>query len=394
MIAQRWRRWLANLSLVLGSTFLTLFLGELVLRLFYPQQLGVWHETRDGLAIHRPNSTINFLNHEIQINSLGMRDRERSVEKRNGTFRILLLGDSFMEALHVAFDESFPKLLEDRLRQNGIRGVEVINAAVSGWGTEDELAYLVRYGRALKPDFILIAMTLHNDVSDNLREQFYTLKEGQLQARPVREIPSKEYLALQIKGFIASHSHLFQLWRKYWYRKEIQNTGLRLNRHVANLLSNTKTDTIERGWRLTFQEMAAIQAEGKEIGAKTAVVLIPSSLQLSRGKLVKLMSTNNLSQRGITDREPQDIMINFGTKQGLAIIDLFPAFKEWGEKRNERLYLESDGHWNSTGHRLAADSVVSELLHRGLLKRQSHISGVYCSSLRDKELNDEHHCPQ
>jgi lysophospholipase L1-like esterase len=369
MSSRKWRRWLANLSLVLTSTFLMLFLGELALRIFYPQQLGVWHETRDGLAIHRPNSTINFLNHEIQINSLGMRDRDHAVKKRDGTFRILLLGDSFMEALQVPFDESFPKVLEDRLRDAGVRDVEVVNAAVSGWGTEDELAYLVRYGKQLEPDLILVAMTLHNDVSDNLRERFYTLNEGQLQARPVHETPSKEYLALQIKGFIATHSHLFQLWRKYWYRKEIQNTGFQLNRHVANLLSNTKTDTIERGWRLTFQEMAAIQTEGKEIGAEAVVVLIPSSLQLSREKLGRLMATNNMSQHDITGSEPQDMMLKFGKTQGLETIDLLPAFKEWGEKRNEQLYLESDGHWNSTGHRLAADNVASEFLHRRLVKK-------------------------
>ena len=46
----------------------------------------------------------------------------------------LVLGDSFMEALQVPFEESFPYLLGTGLRQATGKQVEVINAAVGGWG--------------------------------------------------------------------------------------------------------------------------------------------------------------------------------------------------------------------------------------------------------------------
>src|SRR5262249_25460681 len=157
------------------STCAALLFSEIFVRTFLPQRLGLWNETRDGMSIHRPNRSVTYLNHEVHINSWGMRDREHSLQKAQGTFRILVLGDSFMEALQTPFEESFPKLLEDRLRDSGVQKVEVINAAVSGWGTEDELAYFVRYGKRFQPDLVLVAMTLHNDVSDNLRCRFYTL---------------------------------------------------------------------------------------------------------------------------------------------------------------------------------------------------------------------------
>jgi len=352
--------------MILVSTSLMLVISEGALRILYPQQLGVWYETRDGLAIHRPNSVIRFGNHEIHINSVGMRDREHSVQKADGTIRILLLGDSFMEALQIQFEESFPKLLEDRLRQAGVRNVEVVNAAVSGWGTEDELAYWVRYGKALKPDLILVAVTLHNDVSDNLRQNFYTLKDGQLQARPIKVSPTTEYWAIQFRAFIASHLHLIQLWRKFWHRGEIQNTGRQLNQHVASLLSRRNTETIAKGWELTFQEFAAIQSEAKGIRAKMAIVLIPLALQVYKDKFSKFIRENDIPQ--ISLAEPQEKMINFGRTQGIETIDLLPVFKEWREKQNQPLYLENDGHWNSNGHRVAADSVATELQYRGLLK--------------------------
>jgi len=370
MVAQKWRTSFSNVVVFVVSTCLMLVVSELVLRLFYPQQLGVWHQTRDGLAIHRPNSRIKYLGHEVLINSLGMRDREHSIKKKDGTFRILLLGDSFMEALQVPFDESFPKLLEDRLRESGSQNVEVINVAVSGWGTEDELAYLVRYGKRLEPDLVLVAMTLHNDVSDNLREQFYTLNDSRLLPKPIQQTPTVEYWSIRLKGFVASHFHIFQLWRKYWYRAAIQTTGLQLNNHVKNLLFGGDASGMARGWQLTFQEMAAIQGEGKAIGAKTAVMLIPLALQLSSEQFVSEATNRAGSRQEVIGRgwEPQTRMIKFGKTQGIEIVDLLPAFAEWKTKHNASLYLEQDGHWNAAGHKLAASHVASELLRMGLLQ--------------------------
>jgi acetyltransferase AlgX (SGNH hydrolase-like protein) len=367
MNTPRSRVWITNAVVALVSTCAALLFSEMFVRTLFPQLLGLWDETRDGMSIHRPNRTVTYLNHEVHINSWGMRDREHSVKKRAGTFRILLLGDSFMEALQIPFDESFPKLLEDRLRESGSQNVEVISAAVSGWGTEDELAYLVRYGKRLQPDLILVAMTLHNDVSDNLRERSYTLNEGRLEARPVRWTPAADYLKIQIKSVVASHSQLFQLWRKYWYRGYMEDSARLLNYRVANLLLSKESETMAKGWQLTFQEFAAIQKEGRSIGAETAVMLIPISLQLSESRILRLIAKNTLSRAEVIERKPQDRMIKFGASRGIAIIDLLPAFKEWEKKTGEQLYLEGDGHWNKYGHRVAANISALELNHHHLL---------------------------
>jgi len=158
--------------IVVVSTCLSLLGVELALRQFYPQQLGVWYNTRDKMVIHPPNLKVYLspFNQEVRFNSFGMRDREHTVDKEEGTFRILLLGDSFMEALQVPFVESFPKLLETRLQHSMPQVVEVINSAVSGWATDDQLAYLTRYGVKYKPDLILVAMTIHNDLQENMEK--------------------------------------------------------------------------------------------------------------------------------------------------------------------------------------------------------------------------------
>jgi hypothetical protein len=61
---------------------------------------------------------------EVAINRWGMRDRDRSLERSPGVFRIALLGDSVIEGVHVRPDEvvniRMEKLLQDiRLQECG-----------------------------------------------------------------------------------------------------------------------------------------------------------------------------------------------------------------------------------------------------------------------------------
>ena len=97
-------------SLLVGiSLIIATLIGEVVVRLMAPQELGIWIYTRDGMTSHFPNIrqySYKF-GHEIVTNSVGMRDREHAVGKQDGVFRILVLGDSFMEANQVKFDDSF-----------------------------------------------------------------------------------------------------------------------------------------------------------------------------------------------------------------------------------------------------------------------------------------------
>ena len=49
---------------------------------------------------------------EVHINARGLRDREIGYDKPPGVYRILILGDSFAEALQVPLEVTFAKQLE------------------------------------------------------------------------------------------------------------------------------------------------------------------------------------------------------------------------------------------------------------------------------------------
>ena len=55
----------------------------------------------------------------VRINSHGFRDRERSYDKPEGTSRIVVLGNSWTEALQVPLEKTCPALLESDLQKYG-----------------------------------------------------------------------------------------------------------------------------------------------------------------------------------------------------------------------------------------------------------------------------------
>lgn len=361
-----------NIGLIVISTVLSLLLAEWAVRTVYPQQLAVWHTMEDWMVIHPPGLTtyLTEFNQEVRFNAIGMRDRDHERKEGEDTIRVLVFGDSFMEALQVAFEDSFPSLLESGLREALHRNVEVINCAVSGWGQDSQLAYLEKYGRVFKPDLILVAMTLHNDVSDNMKEQFYTFADHKLIPKLAASMSVSEQRILHIKDFFASHSHLWQLMRKWKSLGEIRNSATALDKHVMQLIGkNEETEELKREWKVTFELFKRIHEVGKSMGAETAIMLIPLKIQLQDDSLDEFRTFVGMSKDDVAIEKPQQAMRAFGHEAHIEIIDLLPALRKWtvehrtSENRTS-LHLQ-EGHWNVNGHSLAAKIAVEELVRKG-----------------------------
>jgi lysophospholipase L1-like esterase len=103
---------------------------------------------------------LSFYDYLGASNSLGYRDREHSLAKPAGTYRIVVIGDSVAAGLHVERNEDiFAPLLEQQLNRAGLHA-EVINLAVSGYNTQQEVETLRDKGLAYHPDLVLLAYTM------------------------------------------------------------------------------------------------------------------------------------------------------------------------------------------------------------------------------------------
>ena len=139
------RRWALRAAAVLCAIVLPLLLLELALRMFGPflpgnYDTGPYVQRHPVLGhAHVPNfrgwiKTDRFTV-QLDFNRFGFRDSRTEYPRAADTFRILALGDSYIEAAQTQAPETVTSVLEGELRQSSARNVELVNAGVLGYGT-------------------------------------------------------------------------------------------------------------------------------------------------------------------------------------------------------------------------------------------------------------------
>ena len=169
----RGRAFARGVAVSLVAVVLCLVMLELALR--WTHAFGAkrsWSEP-DSLIVYRytPGATYwhdQENDHPITgtINAFGWRDRERSLTKPPGTYRIAFLGDSFVEAFQVEQDSTFLALAEDRLRGETPASVELMNFGRSGFTQASEYLVLKHDVMPFDPDAVAVVFVPRNDIAD------------------------------------------------------------------------------------------------------------------------------------------------------------------------------------------------------------------------------------
>lgn len=147
--------------------------------------LGHFHKP---LAHTRYYPSRGRVGHDVDINSFGFCDIERSVEKDRP--RIVLIGDSTTEAWEVDPEERPQAVLERAL---GGR-FEVLNLGVRAYGTDQSLILLEQIGMAFRPDIVIHTFCI-NDVRDNAKHD----------AKPYFEVDPADTTVLLVGGYPVSY---------------------------------------------------------------------------------------------------------------------------------------------------------------------------------------------
>lgn len=162
---------LPRLMLVMASVAVALLFGEISLRAFHlgsTRNVSLYHGKISKLSPH--TSFMNY--HENQnlvvTNNLGFHDRER--QATNDNYRILVLGDSFVEGRQVKTESLFTTRLENKLTAGGVRA-EVLNGGVEGTGTPYQyVLWQEFFAPAIKVDHVVLCFFMGNDLIDNNQE--------------------------------------------------------------------------------------------------------------------------------------------------------------------------------------------------------------------------------
>ena len=119
----------------------------------YDPELG-WLPIPNSAGTFGGSRTIN-----IQHNSLGLRDVEHQRSERP---TVLFVGDSFVWGYDVEANERFTDLLRTELP-----GMEIVNAGVNGYGTDQEYLLLDHIWSAVQPAVVVLNFTTSNDRDNN-----------------------------------------------------------------------------------------------------------------------------------------------------------------------------------------------------------------------------------
>ena len=399
---------LANLALAGISLCLSLIFVELALRSVIPVDSRRPFEFRIPHPVLgwvlQPNATYLYETSEgivsVTYNSQGWRDVDHDVEKPDGVFRILVLGDSFMEAYSVKLEDTFSRQVEELARATG-KNVQVISMGVAGYGTLQEYLVYREIGHLYNPDLVLVGFYGLNDVSHSSLELAAILtEEGRVtNVSPFLDLNESARWTITPVEFEAAQ----RSYAKYTASLEARRNRLTEKLVLLRLLTaaiarvpvpeflksqesprepvdksrqelaligvNYCVEPAEytRAWDATERIFARFKDEVEAYGGRLVVFTVPAQEEVDL-EFMKWVEANAAYPDKLCLEEAPGHARLSSVLMGLDIeqISLLPDFRRVMREDGINLYL-SDRHWNRNGHALAAESVVSELIRRGFL---------------------------
>jgi hypothetical protein len=357
--------WIINLSLMLVALVMSLLIGELFIRTFYPQKLyysiSQWDPYVGFTLI--PNIDV-FSKHEdytmhIKVNSKGLRDREFPHQKPRDTVRIGMFGDSFTFGEGVQIDEAYPKVLEALLNRNEAiaktgRRVEVLNFGLGKTGTSHQLAWYQKEGRKYQLDFAIVGFLAANDFTDNWSGVFY-LEDGRLVHNPaayssIRRM-QKIVHGIPFYKWLAAHSHLVNLARQ---TVTTVDDKMRMEASAKRISegSEDKKEINAKIYNLTLRLIEEFQKTVLEDGSRFMIVNLPA-------KGHKLLSDYSERDQVKPYVYRGDALIKDLAKTDIQTLDLVPVF---AGLPISKYYFEHDGHMTGYGHQVVASNIYKSVL--------------------------------
>lgn len=373
-----------NLFALTLSILLCLIIFEAGLRVFglvnrmhnrtaneYHPEIGYLHKPLVKTHYRIEGRVINY-----ETNNLGFRDFSREIKKGEGVYRILMLGDSFLEAPHVELENVFSARLATLLQESGDfcgKKVEVLNFGRLGFGTAAQVQVYKHLGTAYKPDLILVAFYI-NDILDN----YHPPIDGEEGKYPPVNDPHMFHWAKKGSEFLPVPAKLYperDAWRKflnqtfYTYqflgdefpdireifraRQKVSGKGMTtpkkptIHDPAAAFLRDSPAE-IKLGWEATAHALAELKRVAGD--AEVRIVLVPAHYTLDQKSWKSYLKNAGL------DPEQAEVDRFVGTLRGVALsagYELWDPTKIFSQAR-ERLYYETDPHFNVAGHDLMA----------------------------------------
>ncbi|MEQ9449980.1 MAG: hypothetical protein RJQ07_00230 [Pseudomonadales bacterium] len=338
------RKWLArSLALAIGIAALVLLL-ELALR------AATWPDNSPGYAIKhptrghalRPDFSGYTYEAPLEINSLGIRDRDREVILHPNNFRVVVLGDAMTYGVGVPIEKTYPLLLEERLHQQG-RSAQVFNFGVPNYNTVDEAIFLKEMFELYQPDFVILQFEmLGNDVAYKPHPLPQTGFRSTALWQQLRDIPRRSYVHYWTQR--KTGELVFSYRRRHAPSDPLEKLQSSIEHRLHGEYAETAIGWLESQQALTqlneflaarkIPFMVAISVNFTDMSAEARNIIQPLTDQVS----------NKITGLGISP---------------VVVID--EAFYGLAGRESELFLAPDDDHWTVFAHSQVADFLFDQM---------------------------------
>ncbi len=317
------------------SVIVALLIIEILLRAFLPQQEPIhWFENSDRYGIELKKNFSQKYKYagydfvmNVQTNSFGHRYNEyNQAEFHNKKYKkVLLLGDSFMFGQGVNMENHIAYYLATMLNKNK-NTFSIINAGVSGWGTQQELTYAKDHFELFQPDIIILLFCKNDPFDDNrfLAKMTHSIK-GNIQ--------------FPCKLFLHQHSHIYRFLSDLIHPlvdNALLKTKAKTNKKIIQDKKNVRA-IIPQQWKRTLKLINDFHNEYLKFN-KDGMLLVLSSQPWNQNHREKLRTLDN--------------------GENLLFIDLYDETLTLPpEKRRHKF----DGHWSNIMHHISAKKLSEKI---------------------------------
>jgi|GEM_PF-825489 len=356
------------------------------------------HDYRPSqIFLRYPKKYDEFLPVENQINSLGIRGPEIPA-KREGEYRILLLGDSFIQADEIKYEDTVGQILNKTINK---KDCLVIQHGMSSWSPLLELNWFNKKGIKLKVNLVILFLCINDFYSASSNADNGYIKQTVFDEKglPLKfnvDIPAHQkiikpkretnWFAIELKSIKLISNFFYQLKKKMppfsqetidfllnndfdnfrksaiklippnFKEKAIILDILELSR-PTNLWDKETTDRVN----ISFWFLDKLQDIAKRENINIAISLVPLPWNVSKTEnkigRKKYLFTDVILPMGGIEKKIKD----YCKTNDIHYIDLYTSFIKHSKGSQEKLFLIYDGHWTAKGHEIAAKTIKTSL---------------------------------
>ena len=296
----------------------------------------------------------------VTTNSRGFRGGEVDIPKPPERLRIVALGDSVTFGWGVNDADTFCQQLEQQFRaRRPDVDVDVVNLAVPGYATRQEVALLQRNLAALQPDVVLLGF-YENDLPDTMDDKNVSGTRITV-ARPtdgqeLRMSPGpSSWIERQARRsravYIASHA------LKGLVHRGEGKPGSSMER---DLLEGRRSDELETAWQRVSAQLEALKSSAADRGFAAGIVVLPPREQVF----------------GLyPDSEYQKRIGRVAGQLGMFVIDPLPFLKARPSSKGTLFIPYDRNHPSAAGHRVIAQAIMEYFnQHQDIVSPQTRLA--------------------